>query len=383
MVQARRKAPRSRGHQVIVAAVIAVWLLAVGLVATAILFRLSSTDGDEAGAGPDPSSAPPAASEPAAEPAAPTPTPEPPPGYTVTLSVPDGATVSPASLHLDPGQPVTALPYAHADGQRFLGWFTAPADPADRVDNATLNLIPVDQDTTLHARFEPKPTEVDYASAGLPILMYHYFYDPDQGQTGENGNWMDIRLFREQLAWLRDNGYYYPTWEEANLYLRGDIVLPEKSVILTSDDGAPSFYQLAIAEVMAAGAKITSFVVAIDFETPNLALYDPERVFFRSHSYDMHRWGPGGSARLLESTAEEVAEDVELGAAVLGTRDVYCYPFGSNNETARAALAGAGVQLALAIENLKAYPMMDPMQIPRLRMSDGISLDYFISVVAP
>ncbi|MDR1806780.1 MAG: polysaccharide deacetylase family protein [Propionibacteriaceae bacterium] len=194
---------------------------------------------------------------------------------------------------------------------------------------------------------------------------------------------MDIRLFRQQLAWLRDNNYYFPTWDEAIAYLRGDIVLPDKSIVLTSDDGAPSFYQLAIPAVMDAGAKITSFVVLIDFDPANLTLYDPTRIFFRSHSYDMHRLGDGGSARLLESSAADIEDDVAKGEAVLGLKDVYCYPFGSVTDTAEQALAASGVELALAIINEKAYPGMDMMNMPRLRMSDGISLDYFIEQVTP
>jgi peptidoglycan/xylan/chitin deacetylase (PgdA/CDA1 family) len=283
------------------------------------------------------------------------------------------------------GTPITALPYLKVEGMRFTGWWTGldSDENAQRIDNNSLSLLALDTDVTLHARFEPKPSVIDYESSGVPIFMYHYFYDPELGETGEDANWLDIHLFEEQLAWLRDNNYYYPTWEEVNEYLRGNITLPEKSVVLTSDDGNESFYRLAIPLVEQYGARITSFVVATDFDPENLGRYDRSRIFFQSHSFDMHRGGSDGDARILTSSYDEIVADVQAGDQVLGTRTVYCYPFGKTDENAKQALSDSNVQIALVIENVRAYPMMDMMGIPRLRISDGISLDVFISEVNP
>jgi len=307
------------------------------------------------------------------------------PGYVVTLdtSAYPRATVDPAKVTPEKDTPVTHLPYAQLEGMRFTGWYTAPEgdEAAVRVDNASLDAVPTNSDTTLYARFEPKPTTVDYGVNGLPILMYHYFYDPSLGEYGEDGNHMDIHEFEGHLAYLRDNNYYFPTWEEVSEYIRGNILLPEHSVVLTSDDGHESFYRLAAPLVLQYDAKITSFVVAIDFDPAHLKEFDPTRVFFQSHSYDMHRVGWDGDARLLTATPEEIAEDVRLGAEVLGTKAVYCYPFGKYNDTARQALAANGVSLGLAIENMWAYPMMDPLAVPRVRMSAGGTIEGFISSV--
>ncbi|MDR1265106.1 MAG: hypothetical protein LBK42_05955 [Propionibacteriaceae bacterium] len=318
--------------------------------------------------------------------APPSPTPEATPSplsYSVSLDpVRAGATVKPAVISAELGQPVARLPYAQLEGQRFLGWFTDPDDPAaPRLDNATLDQLPTDRSTTLYARFEPKPTTIDRQSDGLPILMYHYFYDPDRGESGADGNWLDIRLFRQQLTWLRDNNYYYPTWDEADAYLRGDIVLPSRSIILTSDDALPSVYELAVPAVLDYGAKLTIFPVVKYFDPAWLGQFDPERIFFQSHSYDMHPGTADGSAKLLTATPQEIAADVAASAAVLGTKDILCYPYGVTTEVAEAALAANGVRLALIIGNQRAYPLMDPMAIPRLRMSDGLALDDFIYIV--
>ena len=65
---------------------------------------------------------------------------------------------------------------------------------------------------------------------GLPMLMYHFFYDSRKGETGADGNWLDIVDFEEQVKYLKDNNFYFPTWKEANDYYDGKISLPNNSL---------------------------------------------------------------------------------------------------------------------------------------------------------
>jgi peptidoglycan/xylan/chitin deacetylase (PgdA/CDA1 family) len=308
------------------------------------------------------------------EPADPVPPPEP-ERYTVELDIaayPD-AVVSPASIENEKGVPVAHLPYALLEGMRFAGWWTGPAeDPAAvYVDNASLGLLGAETDARLYARFEPKPKGIDHNVNGLPVLMYHYFYDPEQGETGADGNWMNIHEFESHLAYFKENNYYFPDWEEVDAYIRGDIILPEHSVVLTSDDGDESFYRLAAPLVKQYDAKITAFVIGVYFDPSVMKSVDPESVSFQSHSFDMHRGGSGGGPRLLSATTDEIASDVQQGDALLGTKMVFCYPYGKFDEKAKKTLSENGVRLAFAIKNARAYPMMDPMELPRVRMSDG------------
>ncbi|MDR1089103.1 MAG: polysaccharide deacetylase family protein [Coriobacteriales bacterium] len=304
--------------------------------------------------------------------------------YTITLDVSanPGAALSHSSVSAELGTSVERLPFATLAGMRFTGWYTAPpGDPAAvKVDNASLNVLARDSDQTLYAGFETRPSSTDYDNPGLPILMYHYFYDPENGETGEDANWLDIRLFREHLAFLQSNAYYFPDWEEVVAYIRGEILLPERSIVLTSDDGAESFFRLAAPLALEYGARMTSFIVLIDLLPERLEAYDPTRIFIQSHSYDMHRGGSDGDARILTASYQEIYDDAIRGKEILGTMWAYCYPFGKTNDTARAALSDAGVGVALVIENDRAYPLCDPMQVPRLRINDGTTAEYLASV---
>lgn len=46
---------------------------------------------------------------------------------------------------------------------------------------------------------KPVPKEPIYQNTGtgrgLPILMYHYFYDKSNGEIGENSNYMEVSDF--------------------------------------------------------------------------------------------------------------------------------------------------------------------------------------------
>lgn len=304
--------------------------------------------------------------------------------YSIALdtSAYPGAIVEESSLSVALGTSVDMLPFATLDDMRFTGWYTGPEDDAAavKIDNNSLDLLPLDVDQTLYARFEARPTTVDYDNPGLPILMYHYFYDPAQGEAGEDANWMDINLFQSHLEYMQTNDYYFPTWEEVAAYIRGEILLPERSIVLCSDDGHESFFRLAAPLVLDYEAKMTSFIVLIDLAPESLELYDPNKIFIQSHSYDMHRGGSDGDARILTASYQEVYDDAIMGKEILGNADAYCYPFGKTNENAKQALGDAGVGVALIIGNDRAYPLCDPMEVPRLRMSDGSTAEYLASV---
>ena len=47
---------------------------------------------------------------------------------------------------------------------------------------------------------------------GLPVLMYHFFYDKSK-DSGKDGNWIEISNFEEQMKYLAENDFYFPTWE--------------------------------------------------------------------------------------------------------------------------------------------------------------------------
>lgn len=214
----------------------------------------------------------------------------------------------------------------------------------------------------------------------LPILMYHFFYDEQTGETGSDNNWMEISSFDEQMKYLSENDYYYPTWNEVSLFVKGEKELPEKSVVITIDDGDPSFFRLALPILEKYNVKATCFVITAWYR--DSIKENPSSILrYESHSDDMHKPGSDGKGAFLTISEEGAKADLQTSIEMCGSGDVFCYPFGHYNDRCKRILQELGFKAAVTIEGGKASLGSDPYQLPRVRMNKGDSLDAFISKV--
>ena len=88
----------------------------------------------------------------------------------------------------------------------------------------------------------------------LPILMYHSISEG-------NGLRVPSEEFRSQMAWLRENGYYTLSPEEAFLVLTENRMPSEKCVWLTFDDGYTDNYTEAFPILKEHDMKATVFMI--------------------------------------------------------------------------------------------------------------------------
>lgn len=220
------------------------------------------------------------------------------------------------------------------------------------------------------------------SSKGLPVLMYHFFYDAKSGTKGTDNNFMEISAFEEQMKYLADNNYYFPSWKEVEEYVNGTKTLPEKSVVITIDDGADSFVKLAIPIINKYNVKATSFVVTSWNGDWLPSSYKSSHLDFQSHSHDMHRAGANGKGRFVNLSYKDALADVRKSKEIIGNDcTVFCYPFGHYNDTAKKVLKDSGFTLAFTTEGGRVYKGQDKFALPRVRMSKGISLNAFKKAV--
>ena len=45
------------------------------------------------------------------------------------------------------------------------------------------------------------------SDSGLPVLMYHFFYDKNKREP-QDGNWIEINDFETQMKYLSENDFY-------------------------------------------------------------------------------------------------------------------------------------------------------------------------------
>ncbi|MBQ3409187.1 MAG: DUF5011 domain-containing protein [Clostridia bacterium] len=221
-------------------------------------------------------------------------------------------------------------------------------------------------------------------ATGLPVLMYHFFYDKDAGESGKDSNYMEIHDFEDQLKYLSENNYYFPTWDEVKNYVDGTSCLPEHSIVITVDDGDESFFRLAAPVIEKYDVKVTSFVVTSWIENANYLkeFSSSGKIIFQSHSNDMHQSGDNGKGKFLSISEKDALDDLNTSKSFIGNATVFCYPFGHYNDKCVEILKKAGFELAFTTEYARVRPGQNPYELSRIRMSKGDSLQSFIQRVS-
>lgn len=216
----------------------------------------------------------------------------------------------------------------------------------------------------------------------VAVLNYHFFYNPDTNEACNENICLATRKFEEQLAYLKNNGYYTLTMEEFRDWMYGKIDIPEKSVLLTVDDGAQGTGRhngdkliplLEKYDLHATLFLITGWWDIENYRSPNLEI--------ESHTYDMHTMYPSG-AQMLISSNEHVINDLNQSIAITKSKKAFCFPFYAYNETAINQVKQVGFELSFVGGNYKASRKNDKYKIPRYPIYKGITMEQFIDMIS-
>ena len=147
----------------------------------------------------------------------------------------------------------------------------------------TPSATPTDTPTTAHTRSSPSSTPAPPTATAtatltptpwptpdsrdrafyIPILMYHYIsVPPEDADVYRLDLSVTPQRFREQMAWLKENGYQTITLYDLIYALNiGWPPLPEKPIILTFDDGYVDNYENAFPILREFGFVATFFIL--------------------------------------------------------------------------------------------------------------------------
>jgi len=286
----------------------------------------------------------------------------------------DGGDIAVSPQEQRPGTRFTPLPIPERTGSVFAGWYTSAAaaerrDVASRVNGADL-VECRDGRMTLHGAWE-SPREFRETATRVPILMYHTFTTNPRGVTGsQRSNHVYVETFDAQLGYISRQGFYLPTWDELDAFIDGRLALPPRSVIVTDDDAAPSWFALGVPLVDKHRILTTSFVITQNRSWPSPSIWVQER----SHTNDMHRMGPGRRGLMVSLPAKRVAADMATSARLLGVSQVMAYPFGHVDATAEQGLQAAGFSLAVTTVPGYVTPGADKLRLPRIKVPFGMTV---------
>ena len=216
----------------------------------------------------------------------------------------------------------------------------------------------------------------------VAVLNYHFFYNPDIGEACNENICLATSKFEEQLKYLKDNGYHTLTMDEFRDWMYGMIEIPEKSVLLTIDDGAAGTGKqngnkliplLEKYDLHATLFLITGWWDIENYRSPNLDI--------ESHTFDMHTMYING-AQLLVSSYEQVINDLNKSIEITKSKKAFCFPFYAYNETAISQVKQVGFELSFIGGNYKASRMNDKYKIPRYPIYKDITMQQFIHMIS-
>ncbi len=273
------------------------------------------------------------------------------------------------------GKLYTGLPIPRREGAVFAGWYATPdaaaaVDTANRVNGSDV-VACTKRERTLYGAWVDPQRNADEDTA-VPVLMYHQFTERPEGEDGWlRGNYAYIGDFDAQMAYIAQDAFYLPTWDELSAFIDGALFLPAHSVIVTDDDADPSWISLAVPVVEKYGVMTTSFVITKYRSEGSPGVH----VLQRSHTHDMHEAGANGKGRMVNYSEEEIVADLEQSAQILGAKEVIAYPYGHYNDTAKAGVAGAGFEMARTIEQGYVRIGTDKLALPCIRINYGMGVE--------
>ena len=244
------------------------------------------------------------------------------------------------------------------------------------------------QDSTGHTATVKRTVHVvesmDTMDGGMPILMYHYIYSADAPPETIDGNHLLDAKFEEQLQYLTENDFYFPSYPEIRAFLQGKHSLPAKSIALTFDDGEAGFLNVGVPLLEKYKVPATSFVICSDADAAQKVIdHRSAYISFQSHSYGLHQAGGtiGHGGLISALTKDQIVEDLKKAQDIVGATEAFAYPFGDVTDDGKAAVDEAGILCAFTTKNSWAHVGDDVRALPRVRISGEYELAGFKSLV--
>ena len=227
----------------------------------------------------------------------------------------------------------------------------------------------------------PPKKQTNYVQ-GVPVLNYHFFYDPTLGEECYEGICLTTQKFREHLEYLKNNNFKVLTMNEFVKWIYGEIDIPEKSVLITIDDGAKGTGahngNKLIPLLEEYKMHATLFLIAGWWDISN---YQSKYLEVQSHTYDMHKYGDCGKGQLVCANYESAKQDLQKSLDIIGNNTSFCYPFYSYDSEAIQAIKDLGFKVAFAGGNRDATRNSNKYLIPRYPIHSNITMDRFKEIV--
>ena len=215
-------------------------------------------------------------------------------------------------------------------------------------------------------------------AVSIPAILYHFIYL--NGDTGCN----DIICHSEEqidshFKFLADNNVFTLNTSEILSFIKGEINLPKKSILITIDDGARAENFIPFLEKYQLNA--TLFLVSSWYP---VSKFESSYLEIASHTHNMHTTGvcptgQGGGINCLPES--EILNDLKLSRETLNNTKAFCFPFYEYSDYSINLVKEAGFEMAFIGGSTKIKKGIDPYKIPRYPILSSFGVDYISNLV--
>lgn len=217
--------------------------------------------------------------------------------------------------------------------------------------------------------------------------MYHHIDDPPPGADAVRRDLsVTPKNFKEQLRYLRQEGYESITLNDLALNLTIGKPLPPKPIVLTFDDGYVDAYTHAFRRLQRFGFVGTFFLVSapIDAQNPDFLSWDQVKEMhaggmrFEPHSYDH----PDMRNRGFDYVVFQILAPKEAIEARTGdTTRFFAYPSGRYDQFVIDVLRSADFWGGVLTAQGDTHATDDLFTMRRIRIRGGDDLNQFIRIL--
>lgn len=252
---------------------------------------------------------------------------------------------------------------AHYLGDANKGWVIAKFNRQDQVLPGKPLIVP------LNTIYLGGLKEYSYQT--VPILVYHHF-------SNDHSDKLTVKTenFYEQMLYLKENGYTVIGLDQLLDFMEFKIPLPEKSIVITIDDGWLSTYEIAYPILKKFGFSATLFVYTDFIERDQAMNWSQLREMtengfdVQSHTHSYQSLTMIRENESFKNYFDFLVQEIEESKMAIGRHlNIDCrylaYPYGETNPLVVSLVKKLGYRAAFTINRGSTPFFENPFNIGR------------------
>lgn len=213
----------------------------------------------------------------------------------------------------------------------------------------------------------------------VAVLVYHNILEKEEMKVNDKDS-LTTQEFEEQIEYLKNNGYTSISLDELYDWKMGKIDIPEKTVVITFDDGFYSFKHLAQPILQKYNFKAACFLIG-NVTMPITPEYDEEKyvtigldevknknenITYGSHTFELHQQTEYGTPIVNEKTFEQIKQDTKKFNTQIFEAKYLAYPYYTYTKDFVKVLEQENYRLAFAGEEEMVTKGVNNYKVPRI-----------------